>query len=325
MGNIKLMTPLFCNGFFNCEGRKMKAVFEREISDGVQTYRLWRAAGKPDLEYPRAENDKYILHTEINGYLLPLDMTEFHLISHCGYETAVKTLYGGNEERERYFDSLRESGGGAAVLSALEEEDKATLWYGNDPARQSKYIHSLLNERVNTYLEAKENGGQTFPDFSGALVVNDLARCAELSGVYQAKCQAEDAARQARTAAEEKTFCEEQNWLAEQTVSAAIQVIRDGGVLKNTTIHFYRSRYDSSAYSIVNYLMRLYQVDVPLRTQGWINKRLYSATIQDGKCDNLQYYRSKNGRPSEKFYERMNDLIQAVTAQAPKQAKVGKI
>lgn len=325
MGNIKLMLPLFCGGSFNREGRKMKAVFVREISDGAQTYRLWRAAGKPDLEYPRAENDKYILHAEINGYLLPLGVTDFHLIHHVGFEPAVKMLYGGNEERERHFDSLRESGSDSAVLTELAEEEEAVERYGNDPARQTERIHLLLNERVSAYLKAKENGGQTFSDFSGALVMNDLARCVELSVVYQAKCQAETAANHARIAAEEKVYCEEQNRVAEQAVSAAIQVIRDGGVLKNTKVKFYWSWYESSAYSIVNYLMRLYQVDVPLRTQSWISKRLYSATIRDGRCKGLQYYRSKNGRCSQKFYQCMNDLIRAVTAQAPKQAKVGKI
>ena len=69
MENSKLMTPLFYDGMFNREGRRMRAVLEKEISDGTQTYRLWRAAGKPDLDYPRAENDKYILYVEINGYL----------------------------------------------------------------------------------------------------------------------------------------------------------------------------------------------------------------------------------------------------------------
>lgn len=80
MENSKLMTPLFYGVNFNREGRKMRAVLEREISDGTTTYRLWRSAGIPDLDYPRAENDKYILHVEINGYLAPLGMTDFALV-----------------------------------------------------------------------------------------------------------------------------------------------------------------------------------------------------------------------------------------------------
>ena len=84
MEHSKLMTPLFYDGNFNREGRRMRAVLEKEISDGTQTYRLWRAAGNPDQSYPRAGNDRYILYVEINGYLAPLGLTEFSLTEICG-------------------------------------------------------------------------------------------------------------------------------------------------------------------------------------------------------------------------------------------------
>lgn len=77
----------------------MRAVLEKEISNGTQSYQLWRAAGKPDLSCPRAENDRYILHMEINGYLAPLKMTDFILIDICGFEPAAQNLYSGKEKR----------------------------------------------------------------------------------------------------------------------------------------------------------------------------------------------------------------------------------
>ena len=159
--------------------------------------------------------------------------------------------------------------------------------FGSDPARQTDYIRTLINKRVDAYQKAKENGGQTFPDFVGALVMDDLARCVELPAVYQAKRKADEAIRRTRAAEEEKAYCEKRNRPAEQAVSAAIQVIREGGVLKNETITFYQSRYSSSSYSIVNYLMRLYHVDVPLRTQGWIKDKLVNVTILEGRCSQL--------------------------------------
>lgn len=320
MEKSKLMTPLFYGDMYNREGHKMRAVLEREISDGTRTYRLWRSAGKPDLDYPSAENDKYILHVEINGYLLPLRMTDWNLINHCGFTPAAEKLYGGKENRGKRFDALRESGGDDAVSAALAEESAEIERFGSDPVRQTKYIQSLLSEHIDTYQEAKENGGQTFPDFAGALILDDLARCQELSAVYRAKLEEERAARRARAEAEEKACCEEQNRAAQQTVSAALQVIREGGVLQNETVQFYQSRYSSSSYSIFNYLMRQYHVDVPLRTQGWINEMLSSATIRDGRCASCQFFRSKRGRGSQKFFDCMNALIRAVMAQAPEQA-----
>lgn len=172
MENYKLMAPLFHGGNFNREGRKIRAVLEREISDGTQSYRLWRRAGKPNVNYPQAENDKYLLYAEINGYLLPLGITDFRLIHCSGTHDSEKQLYGGKEGRDQYFDHLRESGGDEAVFAALQEEDKVITQYGTDPIHQVQYIRSMLNERVRAYLEAKENGGQTFPDFTGALVMD---------------------------------------------------------------------------------------------------------------------------------------------------------
>ncbi|MEY8420603.1 hypothetical protein AALA83_15175 [Oscillospiraceae bacterium 44-5] len=316
MENSKLMTTLFYNGNFNREGRRMRVVLEKEISDGMRTYRLWRSAGKPDVEYPRAENDKYVLRVEINGYLAPLGMTDFNLVDVCGFELAAQKLYGGREKRGAWIDALRESGGSDAVSAAVAEEQSEIERYGGDPVRQTAYIQNLLDGHVSTYLKARENGGQTFPDFMGALVLNDLARCMELSAVYRAKRQAENEARQVRIAEEEKVYCAEQNKQVEQAISAAIEVIRNGGVLRNEAIKIYHSRYSVSSYFIVNHLMRQYQVDVPLRTQGWINGKLSSATIRDGRCVNLQFLHTKNGRVSQKFCECMNALIRTVAEQA---------
>ena len=318
METSKLMTPLFCGNSFNREGRRMRAVFEREISNGTTTYRLWRSAGKTNLEYPRAENDRYILHVEINGRLAPLGMTDFYLVDHCGFKVAMKKLYGGDEEREQHFDDLRKSGDDKAVLAALDVERKEIDRYGSDPARQSDYIQKILNDHVSTYLAAKENGGKTFPDFIGALVMDDLARCMELSTVYKALKQEERLTHAARAEEEDKAFCEARNGEAKQVVEEAVNILRSGGVLENRTVKFYRSRYSCSAYSIVNYLMRLYHIDVPPRTQGWINDKLSSVTIKDGRCVSLRYLRAKSNRGSQTFSVRMNDLIRAVIRQASK-------
>ena len=93
VSNARLMKPLFYDGNFNRDGKKMRAVFEREISDGTVSYRLWRSDGKPDIQYPRAENDNYLLYAEIRDYLVPLRITDFYLIDHAGYPAAVAELY----------------------------------------------------------------------------------------------------------------------------------------------------------------------------------------------------------------------------------------
>lgn len=51
MSEAKLMLPLFCNGMFNCGGRRIRAVHLYDVSDGEHRYRLWTKAGTPDIDY----------------------------------------------------------------------------------------------------------------------------------------------------------------------------------------------------------------------------------------------------------------------------------
>ena len=323
MEHSKLMPLLFYDGNFNRGGHRMRAVLEKEISDGTQTYRLWRSAGKPDRNYFWvAENDKYLLYVEINGYLAPLEMTDFRLTDICGYKPAAQKLYGGVEKYGAWIDALQKSGGSDAVSAAVAEKQKEIKRLGAEPARQVRYIQSRLDRHTSTYLKSRENGGQTAPDFIGALVMNELARCVELSAAYQTKRQIKNEAIDAYYAREEREFCKRLNSGSEQAVSAALEIIRNGGVLRNKNVIFYQSRHDFRKYSIFNYLMRQYRVEVPNRTQGWIKNQLINATIENGKCVHLEYCRqTKTGRGSQKFFECMNALIRAVTEQAPEEAE----
>ena len=314
MSNAKLMTPLFYQGNYNTGGKKMRALMIREVSNGTDTYRLWRRDGKPDRQYPQGKGDDYILYVELHGYLATLRTTDYYLIDRCGYKAMVAALYGGEDKREQYFDGLRRSGGDEAVLEVLRQEEQKIQELGRDPACQADYIKAILDGHVSTYLESKESSGKTFPDYIGALVLGELPACRELSAIYKDKCREKDRERKAKADAEDRAYCQERNQRAEQQVQEAIRIIREGGVLRNDTVEFYRGRHDSSACSIVLYLMRRYQVDVPLRTQGWITSKLAAATIADGRCSNLQFWGRKSDRASQRFVDCMNELIHAVAA-----------
>ena len=314
MSNAKLMTPLFYQGNYNTGGKKMRALMIREVSNGTDTYRLWRRDGKPDRQYPQGKGDDYILYVELHGYLATLRTTDYYLIDRCGYKAMVAALYGGEDKREQYFDGLRRSGGDEAVLEALKREEEKIQELGRDPARQADYIKTILDGHVSTYLASRESGGETFPDYTGALVLGELQTCVKLSTIYKGKCREREQERKAKADAENKAYCQERNRRAEQQVQEALRTIREGGVLQNDTVEFYRSRHDSSACSIFLYLMRQYQVDVPLRTQGWIASKLANATITDGRCSNLQFWGHRRDRASQRFIDCMNELIRAVAA-----------
>ena len=317
MGTAKLMKPLFNDdGNYNAEGKRKRVVLEREVSNGIESYRLWRSNGKPELEYPRVVNDSYILQVEVNNHLVPLRMTDYGLLYHCGLLPATIALYGSEEGREEYFRHLRDSGAGTDVFSeAMTRETEKIMKYGSDSARQANYIKSVLDQHVAVFLDAKESDGKSFPDFVGALILDEIPACLELRTKHRAYKQEEELKWQAEQEKQDRAFCEERNRNAEQMIDLVIRTIRGGGTFKNIPISLYKGRYDSSTCSIVNHLMRRYQVDVPLRTQGWINDKLVSVTIENGKCEHLRYMRSKGAQCSQKIFDCLHELIMKVCSE----------
>ena len=317
METSKLMTPLFYNGMFNADGKRKRAVFVGEVSNGTDAYRLWRSCGVPNRDYPRTENDTHLLYVELHGYLAPLGMTEYDLIIRSGDPPAIAELYGSMEGRSAHFHELSKSeqANSVAIPRALEIEGETIRRLGSDPARQAEYIKRMEDEHISTYLEAKENGGQSFPDFFGAAALDEIDLCRELSVRYRAKRKAENAAWQAGMEAKQKRHREDTNRKAEQQIRQAVQILRQGGVLENERIRLYRDDGGYGSYAIVNHLMRLYGVEVPLRTQGWINEKLVSLRVVNGRCNDLRYRTKKGGRCSEKIFACVNELIRKVCSE----------
>lgn len=319
----KLIKPLFVGMNFNYDGKRMRAILEREISDEIHTYRLWRKAGQFDHDYPRANNDTYLLYVEINDYLIPLRMTDFSLVNQCGYNAAIRKMYGNMEERERKFRFVRETEGDDGIVKLIQEENRQISECGADPKLQVEYIRQSLNSHIEMYNNSKSNGGKTFPDFVGAALLNDLEHCKELSKRYKQMRTDERKAHIAAVHEQEKRHMCEVNKAARDVVEKAIQIIRDGGTIKNEEITVYSDDGVQKTYHLINYLMRLFGVDVPLRTQGWINGKLAEVLIENRTCNNLRYYKKKNGQCSQKFFEYMRQLISAIINNDFQAGKIG--
>lgn len=320
MPEVKLMTPLFDGGMYNRTGRRMRAVFIKEVADGTTTYRLWRKDGKPEIEYPRCDNDRYILHVEVNSYLIPLRMTEFQMIDNCGYLPAVNELYGSKEGRVAFFNELRERDGWnqpTSVSEAMKREEEVVTRLGSQPERWVASISKQLASHVKFYLQSEKNGGLTHPDYAGACVLNKLDECVKLSEAHQEYIQKEKEKIAAEEAEKRRREAEEINAKAKQEIEAAVKIIREGGRLNNDRID-YRVGDVGHNEPIVLLLMRRYKVGVPLRTQGWICSKLANVTIKDGRCDGLRYYKAKGAACSQRFFDCMNELVQKVIQEEAK-------
>lgn len=309
----KLMTLLFYNGAFNRENRRMRATLVREVSNGTNTYRVWRDAGAPDIEYPRNEQDRYILYVELNGRIFPLGVTEFNLIDQCAAKQVMDELYGGYGQRGKYFDELRGGPYGPcpAVDAALEKEEAMIQELGSRQERWADYIQNEIEKHVRQYEDCRDRGGR-FPDFVGALALGELDRCCELRDIRNEEERQRRIEREREDAEAEKQRRERVNDEAKRQVEVAMHTLRHGGVITNDSVEMYERDGRHIERSIILHLLKVNDIDVPLRTQGWINERLASVTVRDGKCVSARYMKSKGGRGSEKMFECVDELIQKV-------------
>ena len=315
MSESKLMTPLFCDGAFNQENRRMRSIFVREVSNGKNTYNIWRSAGNPDNHYPRNDKDRYYLYVELNSRLFPLGLTEYNLAAKCGRELAVKKLYGDSEQRGKYFDALRRNSSGECpdILEAFKNEDQLIQEIGETPELWADFIQKKISWHVEEYLDCRDKNGR-FPDFVGALALGELELCCKLRDKRNADFIAHRLEQEQREKAAEK---QRQNAINEGTgkkLEKAIGSLRNSGFIDNEAIELYDENGNHIERSIMLHLLKVNNIAVPLRTQGWIEEKLAAVTIRDGHCVSVRFRKSKGARVSEKSFECIDALIQKVTA-----------
>jgi len=61
----KLMKPLFINGMYNKEGKRIRVNYFKTVGD----YPLWIENGKPNKDYARNPQDKYYIYIQVGEYI----------------------------------------------------------------------------------------------------------------------------------------------------------------------------------------------------------------------------------------------------------------
>ena len=65
---------------------------------------------------------------------------------------------------------------------------------------------------------------------------------------------------------------------------------------------------------IVLCLMKKYNINVPLKTQGWINSKLVAVEFDERKGTKVWFYKDKGCKCSESVYRYLDELKDAVDA-----------
>lgn len=208
----------------------------------------------------------------------------------------------------------------ASIYVYYPELDIALYLGGSHESNDTEYILEQCRKmkmetpkQLIETLDQKAEQNQFIKDIwiavAALLVPEKIPSYRAAKAAYLEERERRDQERQAELQAEEKRRLEALQAQTQNQRQAAVDVLRNGGTLRNQDITVYRTLHNSSVYSIINYLAREYGVNIPIKTQGWINSSLLDITVKDGRMSG-GHMSGKN--QSTVIYKYMNQLIEAV-------------
>ena len=122
----------------------------------------------------------------------------------------------------------------------------------------------------------------------------------------------EDQIKKSKQEQEDKEYTDSKNKIVDELVSQAEQAIINNQKVNNKEITIYKSRYESNDTSLILHMMKLYEIKVPLKTQGWIKQALASIfyDVEDGKISYTYYKSSSNSNVFRKYLNEFVGKIQ---------------
>jgi len=295
------MKPLFVNGMFNREGKRIRAQYIKSLFNNGKEYFLWICAGKNEKDYPRAENDTHYVNIQAGEYLVPCGYTMFDLEQRSAYELLNKKWYGDFENRNRFFDDLREGKSreesNLLVKEQLDKEKEFISNYSNDEEAQVIFLETIIDLFIERYIEARDNGGK-FADFSGAAFLGELDQCDKISQVLKEERKEADKIKRAERETERKREEEKAINAELKAIEVIKNTLKNGGVIKEG--------------DLLVKIADKYGIKIPLRTRGWMLNTLAECTVSENGGISYRYWKRKGGTGSQKFYAIMFDLQKAV-------------
>ena len=269
---------------------------------------------KPVLHYSKRTMNKPVRHS-FDMQRIPCDLTGVELYRGVeeldSYGTKSFTLYA-------FYPGIKY---GLILLKSLHDMPDNNIFHTVEEIVEkvdaSHYV--TLEAFTKHYDQCAEN--ESFIDLLTIEFVKHFdteraERYGQARLAYSRRKEIQYAQEHEKRIAEEATYVKQKNDEAEAVVQVAIDTIRRGGEVGNDSVEIFKSRYDSTSYSLVNYLCRRYGISVPLRTQGWIAEKLAKFIVKDGKLGTCYYIpKKRNEKASAKYQIYLQQLIDAVLAE----------
>ncbi len=296
----KLMKPLFVNGMYNREGKRIRANYLKTIGE----YSLWINDGKPDKDYTRNENDKYYLYIQKDEWLVMSGYTEFELEQRAGYDHLIKEWYGDFQGREKYFQENFYNGRSMEEAHELikihiEKEELFIKQSGKNEEFQTQLLKENIDREISTYIEARDNNGR-HASFIGALFLGELNKCEEIASILRKERQEKEQQHKKEIAIQKAKEIEEKEQAEKIFIEETENILINGGTIKGG--------------EIIIKLANKYNVNIPLRTKGWILNSLAESIITPDGGVSYRYWKRKGAKGSQSVYSVLYNIRSAITA-----------
>lgn len=165
-----------------------------------------------------------------------------------------------------------------------------------------EYINNCLNN--NQFINVAEIKLMELAGESPEYIQKLIEHRQKVLDLREQKHKEEEAKREK----ENQEYVDKQNKIAEDLINNAEQAIINKQNVVNKDITIYKSKYESSTTSLILYLMKKYDINVPLKVQGWINKALANI-VYDAEYDDYSYQYYKSSADSKVFAKYLFQLV----------------
>lgn len=168
--------------------------------------------------------------------------------------------------------------------------------------------------RINILIQKEQFIKNSEIEFLKQIAPNKVPECLKVKAIFLKRQEQEEQKRVQEEREKELAYVQQQNQEAQQTIQNAIQTLKSGGILNNYEITLYEDYYNSNTYHVISHLARLYNITIPIKTQGWINSSLAQVEIPKyGEVTNYKVFRGSNS--SKVIFKYLNQLVEAVRLQ----------
>jgi hypothetical protein len=292
----KLMKPLFIDGNYNRENKRIRANYLKTIGE----YSIWIEDGKPNKDYGE-ENDRYYLYIQKEDMLIPIGLTEYTLENRAAEKLLNKEWYGSFDNRQKFFDDnfynnkLPYEEKHKLVREQVKKEEQFITEHLKDEAIQLEFIQNyVINPSIDGYIDARDNNGK-FPNFVGAAFIGDLDKCNELAILRHKKQEEEYRTKQEQAKEQKEKELLEKEAKENLLILEAENIFKTGGKI--------------TSGEVIIQLADKYSMDIPIRTRGWMLNDLAEATItEDGSVSYRYWKRKKGSTGSQKAFDVLHRL-----------------